>query len=155
MPGRTSPPRPDFAARTFGRIVSVSPFQKNHSTLRHCLHLSIIKHCIKSRLFALLRAVPRHHLAFEYRHSGGVETYLQRHRTLSMSTSPHLAQIPEAVRIAASVDPSLDPALKEQALGYLSKVKELCESTWQVRPFAFNSCSCSRELAATMTRRYT
>ncbi|ORY34741.1 armadillo-type protein [Naematelia encephala] len=45
--------------------------------------------------------------------------------------SPHLAQIPQAVRIAASVDPSIDAALKSQAVDYLTKVKELCEETWQ------------------------
>lgn len=48
--------------------------------------------------------------------------------------SSHLANIPEAVRIAASTDPSTDPGLKQQAIDYLNKVRELCEETWQVRP---------------------
>jgi hypothetical protein len=48
------------------------------------------------------------------------------------SQSPHLANIPEAVRIAASTDPSTDAGLKQQAIDYLNKVKELCEETWQV-----------------------
>jgi len=47
--------------------------------------------------------------------------------------SSHLANIPEAVRIAASTDPSTDPGLKQQAIDYLNKVRELCEETWQVR----------------------
>ena len=46
--------------------------------------------------------------------------------------SSHLTSIPEAVRIAASTDPSLDSALKSQALEYLQKVKELSDETWQV-----------------------
>ena len=48
------------------------------------------------------------------------------------TTSPHLTNIPEAVRIAASVDSHIDPSLKQQAVEYLQKVKELCEETWQV-----------------------
>lgn len=48
------------------------------------------------------------------------------------SSSPHLANIPEAVRIAASTDSSVDPGLKQQAIDYLNKVRELCEETWQV-----------------------
>jgi exportin-T len=48
--------------------------------------------------------------------------------------SSHLANIPEAVRIAASTDPSTDPGLKQQAIDYLNKVRELCEETWQVCP---------------------
>lgn len=47
------------------------------------------------------------------------------------SQSPHLTDIPQAIRIAASTD-AVDPALKQQALDYLTKVKELCEETWQV-----------------------
>jgi len=46
--------------------------------------------------------------------------------------SSHLTNIPEAVRIAASTDRSLDSALKSQAIEYLQKVKELSEETWQV-----------------------
>ncbi|KAI9638936.1 armadillo-type protein [Dioszegia hungarica] len=45
--------------------------------------------------------------------------------------SSHLDNIPQAVQIAASTGPSVDPQLKEQALAYLNKVKELCEETWQ------------------------
>lgn len=47
------------------------------------------------------------------------------------STSSHLSNIPEAVRIAASTS-GVDQQLKEQALEYLNKVRELCEETWQV-----------------------
>jgi hypothetical protein len=46
--------------------------------------------------------------------------------------SSHLANIPEAVRIAASTDPLTDPGLKQQAIEYLNKVRELGEETWQV-----------------------
>jgi exportin-T len=46
--------------------------------------------------------------------------------------SSHLTNIPEAVRIAGSIDPSIDPALKQQAIEYLQKVKELSNETWQV-----------------------
>ena len=49
-----------------------------------------------------------------------------------MASSPHLTNIPEAVRIAASTDPSIDPGLKQQAIDYLNKVRDLCEETWQV-----------------------
>ncbi|ORX37714.1 tRNA binding protein [Kockovaella imperatae] len=45
--------------------------------------------------------------------------------------SSHLVQIPQAVSIAASIDPSIDPALKQQAIDYLDKVRQLCEETWQ------------------------
>ncbi|WVQ96040.1 hypothetical protein IAU59_003140 [Kwoniella sp. CBS 9459] len=45
--------------------------------------------------------------------------------------SPHLTNIPQAVRIAASIDPNVDAQLKQQAIDYLTKVKELCEETWQ------------------------
>jgi hypothetical protein len=44
----------------------------------------------------------------------------------------HSTQIPEAVRIAASVDPSISQELKQEALAYLVKVKDLGEETWQV-----------------------
>ncbi|KAL7425109.1 pre-tRNA nuclear export protein [Cryptotrichosporon argae] len=50
---------------------------------------------------------------------------------MALTTSPHLANIPEAIRIAAAVDPAVDPALKQQAFEYLTKVKELCDETWQ------------------------
>lgn len=49
------------------------------------------------------------------------------------ATSPHLTSIPQAVRVAASIDPSIDPGLKQQAIDYLTKVKQLSEETWQVR----------------------
>lgn len=52
---------------------------------------------------------------------------------MSVPPSPHLAQIPEAVRIAASIDPSVRPELKQEAITYLSTVKERCDETWQVR----------------------
>ncbi|RXK35182.1 hypothetical protein M231_07553 [Tremella mesenterica] len=45
--------------------------------------------------------------------------------------STHLTDIPQAVRIAASHDPSLDSVLKQQAIEYLAKVKDVCEETWQ------------------------
>ncbi|OCF35216.1 exportin-T [Kwoniella heveanensis BCC8398] len=45
--------------------------------------------------------------------------------------SPHLTNIPQAVRIAASIDPNVDAQLKQQAIDYLTKVKELCDETWQ------------------------
>jgi hypothetical protein len=61
--------------------------------------------------------------------------------------SSHLANIPEAVRIAASTDPSTDPGLKQQAIDYLNKVRELCEETWQVRPL----CQSASARAANVT----
>ena len=51
---------------------------------------------------------------------------------MALVQSPHLNNIPQAVRIAASVDPALDPALKQQAIDYLSEVRDRCEETWQV-----------------------
>jgi exportin-T len=51
---------------------------------------------------------------------------------MSAGQSPHLTNIPQAVRIAASVDPGIDQQFKQQAIDYLTKVKELCEETWQV-----------------------
>lgn len=54
--------------------------------------------------------------------------------------SSHLTNIPEAVRIAASGDPSIDPGLKQQAIEYIQKVKELSEETWQVRQTPAISC---------------
>lgn len=45
--------------------------------------------------------------------------------------SSHLTDIPQAVRIAASTD-AVDPLLKQQAIDYLAKVKDVCEETWQV-----------------------
>lgn len=44
--------------------------------------------------------------------------------------SPHLANIPQAIRFAA--DPAVEPGLKQQALDYLRQVKEACDETWQV-----------------------
>lgn len=44
----------------------------------------------------------------------------------------HIIQIPNAVAIASSQDPNLDPQLKQEAIVYLGKVKELGEETWQV-----------------------
>jgi exportin-T len=49
-----------------------------------------------------------------------------------MASSSHLANIPQAVQIAASTGSSVDQELKGQALEYLNKVKELCDETWQV-----------------------
>ena len=46
--------------------------------------------------------------------------------------SSHLTSIPEAVHIAGSIDPNIDPTLKQQAIEYLQKVKELSNETWQV-----------------------
>lgn len=51
---------------------------------------------------------------------------------MALTQSPHLTNIPQAVRIAGSGDLHLDPTLKQQAIDYLSKVRELCEETWQV-----------------------
>lgn len=47
-------------------------------------------------------------------------------------SSSHLRDIPQAVRIAASTGPGVDPQLKAQALEYIEKVKSLSEETWQV-----------------------
>ena len=47
-------------------------------------------------------------------------------------TSQHIAQIPQAVSIAASPDPSISPQLRQEAIEYLNKVKVLSEETWQV-----------------------
>lgn len=47
--------------------------------------------------------------------------------------SAHIEQIPQAVRIAASQDPSIDSTLKQGAVTYLNEVKERSEETWQVR----------------------
>ncbi len=57
---------------------------------------------------------------------------LFRFAIMVLTQSPHLTNIPQAVRIAGSVDSSIDPKLKEQALEYLIKVKGRCEETWQV-----------------------
>jgi len=46
-------------------------------------------------------------------------------------TSQHIAQIPQAVSIAASPDPSISPQLRQEAIEYLNKVKVLSEETWQ------------------------
>jgi exportin-T len=46
--------------------------------------------------------------------------------------SQHVTQIPQAVSIAASVDPSTPTELRQQAVEYLQKVKELSEQTWKV-----------------------
>jgi hypothetical protein len=46
--------------------------------------------------------------------------------------SQHVVQIPQAVSIAASVDPSTPVELRQQAVEYLQKVKELSEQTWKV-----------------------
>lgn len=51
---------------------------------------------------------------------------------MAQQQSPHLTDIPQAIQIAAATDPSIDPALKQQALDYLQKVKERCDETWQV-----------------------
>lgn len=51
---------------------------------------------------------------------------------MAQQQSPHLTDIPQAIQIAAATDPSIDPALKQQALDYLQKVKERGEETWQV-----------------------
>ncbi|GHJ86694.1 hypothetical protein NliqN6_3096 [Naganishia liquefaciens] len=45
--------------------------------------------------------------------------------------SQHVTQIPQAVSIAASVDPSTPAELRQQAVEYLQKVKELSEQTWK------------------------
>jgi exportin-T len=47
--------------------------------------------------------------------------------------SQHVVQIPQAVNIAASQDSSISSDLRQEAIGYLSKVKELSEETWKVR----------------------
>ncbi|ODO00845.1 exportin-T [Cryptococcus wingfieldii CBS 7118] len=47
-------------------------------------------------------------------------------------SSTHLTSIPQAVRVAASIDNSVDPDLKQQAIDYLTKVKHLSEETWQL-----------------------
>jgi exportin-T len=50
----------------------------------------------------------------------------------------HIQQIPEAVRIAAATT-GVAPELKQQAINYLDKVKELCEETYQVSGLTFPS----------------
>ncbi|WWC92795.1 exportin-T [Kwoniella dendrophila CBS 6074] len=50
---------------------------------------------------------------------------------MASSQSPHLTNIPQAVRIAAGIDPNANAELKQQAIDYLTKVKELCQETWQ------------------------
>lgn len=55
---------------------------------------------------------------------------------MAQPTSPHLANIPQAIRFAG--DTTVDPGLKQQAIDYLRQVNEACDETWQVRfPFAF------------------
>ncbi|KAK6908461.1 hypothetical protein I203_102463 [Kwoniella mangroviensis CBS 8507] len=48
-----------------------------------------------------------------------------------MASSSHLTDIPQAVRIAASIDPSVNAELKQQAIDYLTKVRQLSQETWQ------------------------
>jgi exportin-T len=43
----------------------------------------------------------------------------------------HLVQIPQAVQIAASQDPSIDAFHKQGAVTYLNEVKERSGETWQ------------------------
>jgi hypothetical protein len=50
---------------------------------------------------------------------------------MAQPTSPHLANIPQAIRFAA--DTTVDPGLKQQAIEYLRQVNEACDETWQVR----------------------
>ncbi|KAJ9110463.1 hypothetical protein QFC19_001589 [Naganishia cerealis] len=45
--------------------------------------------------------------------------------------SQHVVQIPQAVSIAASVDPNTPAELRQQAVEYLQKVKELSDQTWK------------------------
>lgn len=45
--------------------------------------------------------------------------------------SQHVIQIPQAVGIAASQDNSVAPELRQQAIEYLTKVRELSEETWK------------------------
>jgi hypothetical protein len=53
--------------------------------------------------------------------------------------SQHVVQIPQAVNIAASQEPSISPELRQEAIGYLAKVKELSEETWKVRVSSYGS----------------
>ena len=46
--------------------------------------------------------------------------------------SQHVVQIPQAVGIAASSDPTIDAGLRQQAVEYLTQVRELSEETWKV-----------------------
>nr|XP_019043552.1 exportin-T [Kwoniella bestiolae CBS 10118]OCF22482.1 exportin-T [Kwoniella bestiolae CBS 10118] len=48
-----------------------------------------------------------------------------------MASSSHLNDIPQAVRIAASTDSNVNAELKQQAIDYLTKVKQLSQETWQ------------------------
>ncbi|KAJ9097300.1 hypothetical protein QFC21_004969 [Naganishia friedmannii] len=50
---------------------------------------------------------------------------------MSDDQSQHVAQIPQAVSIAASVDPNTPTELRQQAVEYLQKVKELSDQTWK------------------------
>jgi hypothetical protein len=51
---------------------------------------------------------------------------------MSDDQSQHVVQIPQAVSIAASVDPNTPTELRQQAVEYLQKVKELSDQTWKV-----------------------
>lgn len=51
---------------------------------------------------------------------------------MSDDQSQHVVQIPQAVGIAASVDPNTPAELRQQAVEYLQKVKELSDQTWKV-----------------------
>ncbi|KAJ9119660.1 hypothetical protein QFC22_003370 [Naganishia vaughanmartiniae] len=50
---------------------------------------------------------------------------------MSDDQSQHVVQIPHAVSIAASVDPNTPTELRQQAVEYLQKVKELSDQTWK------------------------
>jgi hypothetical protein len=62
----------------------------------------------------------------------GVEQLCACHAKMADDQSQHVTQIPQAVSIAASVDPSTPTELRQQAVEYLQKVKELSEQTWKV-----------------------
>ena len=81
--------------------------------------LIVCRRCMSCRFFILLLS-PLLHPPIHPKASG------------MAATSPHLTSIPQAVRVAASIDPSIDPGLKQQAIDYLTKVKQLSEETWQV-----------------------
>jgi exportin-T len=54
--------------------------------------------------------------------------------------SQHVVQIPQAVNIAASQDSTVAPQLRQQAIEYLTKVRELSQETWKVSSLGRISC---------------
>lgn len=118
-----------IAAATQKKRTTAQPHSLTHNTLRSHRAASIVLSREQQSQDKTGSSVA--HSLFKRLKTNGLPFDTPVPIPMAEPTSPHLTNIPQAIRFAS--DTTVDPGLKQQAIDYLRQVTEACDETWQVR----------------------